>query len=144
MARVSGTIFVDRSSHESALTVMGQVAERIKGTIPVLVFPEGTSTDGRRLLRFHSRLFHPSAVDGAPVTAAAIRYVIEDGSPERDLCWFGDTLFLPSLWKALGTAGFTAELTFGEPRAYPDRRTAADRTHAEIEAMRGQGAPVEA
>jgi hypothetical protein len=43
------------------------------------------------------------------------------------------------LWKVLGTAGFSAEVTFGEPRVYPDRRTAADETHAEIEAMRSGG-----
>ena len=38
--------------------------------------------------------------------------------------------------KALGTPGFSAEVHFGEPRIYPDRRIAADQTHAEITAMR--------
>jgi hypothetical protein len=73
------------------------------------------------------------------VTAAAVRYVLEDGVEERELCWFGDAAFLPHLWKALGAAGFTAEVQFGEPRVYPDRRAAADETHAEITAMREAG-----
>ena len=102
----------------------------------MLFFPEGTSTDGSPLLRFHSRLFEPAIMAGAPVTAAAVRYVLEDGAEERDLCWFGDEAFLPHLWKALGTAGFSAEVRFGEPQVYPHRRAAADQTHAEITAMR--------
>ena len=136
MARSSGTMFVDRSSRASAVAVTEQVAERLKGPLPVLFFPEGTSTDGSKVLRFHSRLFTPAAEAGVPVTAAAVRYVIEDGTPERELCWFGDVLLLPHLWKALGTAGFCAEVYFGEPHVYRDRRTAADQTHAEITAWR--------
>jgi hypothetical protein len=42
--------------------------------------------------------------------------------------------------KALRTPGFAAEVSFGEPRIYPDRRTAADATWAEVRAMReGKG-----
>jgi 1-acyl-sn-glycerol-3-phosphate acyltransferase len=136
MARSSGTMFVDRSSRASAVAVTEQVADRLKGPLPVLFFPEGTSTDGSNVLRFHSRLFTPATEAAVPVTAAAVRYVIEDGTPERELCWFGDDLLLPHLWKALGTAGFSAEVNFDEPKVYPDRRTAADRTHAEITAWR--------
>ena len=66
------------------------MAERLKLPIPVLLFPEGTSTDGTQVLRFHSRLIDPATKAGAPITAAAIRYVIEGGVEERELCWFGD------------------------------------------------------
>lgn len=136
MARSSGTMFVDRSSRASAVAVTEQVAERLKGPLPVLFFAEGTSTDGSRVLRFHSRLFTPATEAGVPITAAAIRYVIEDGTPERELCWFDDTLLLPHLWKALGTPGFRAEVHFGEPRIYSHRRVAADQTHTEVTAWR--------
>jgi lyso-ornithine lipid O-acyltransferase len=136
MARASGALFVDRSSRSSALAVTEQVAERLRGRLPVLFFPEGTSTDGSDVLRFHSRLFIPAVEAGEPVTAAAIRYVTEDGTPERALCWFGDTLLMPHLWNALGTAGFFAEVRFGEPKVYRHRRDAADQTHDEIAAMR--------
>jgi 1-acyl-sn-glycerol-3-phosphate acyltransferase len=135
-ARTGGTIFIDRSSLASAEQVSAIIAERLELPVPVLFFPEGTSTDGSSLLRFHSRLFEPAIVAGAPVTAAAVRYVIEEGIPERDLCWFGDEPFLTHLLKTLGTPGFTAEVQFGEPHVYPHRRVAADGTHAEITAMR--------
>lgn len=138
LARAGGTIFVDRSSRASAESVTEQIAERLKGPVPVLFFPEGTSTDGSRLLRFHSRFYTPAVDAGLPVTAASIRYVPEDGSPERELCWFGDDPFLPHLWKALGASDFSAEVHFGEPRVYMTRRAAADSTYAEIEALREQ------
>ncbi|HMG85288.1 MAG TPA: lysophospholipid acyltransferase family protein [Terracidiphilus sp.] len=136
MARACGTLFVDRSSRSSALAVTEQVAERLKGPLPVLFFPEGTSTDGSEVLRFHSRLFSPAVEAGVPVTTATIRYVIDDGTPERELCWFGDALLVPHLWKALGVTGFFADVHFGEPRVYHDRREAADETHDEIVAVR--------
>jgi len=136
-ARTGGTIFLDRSSRSSANSVAEQITERLKLSVPVLLFPEGTSTDGHKVLRFHSRLIDPATSAGAPITAATLRYVIEGGIPERELCWYGDAAFLPHLWKALGTAGFSAEVHFGEPRVYPDRRTASDQTHAEITAIRG-------
>jgi 1-acyl-sn-glycerol-3-phosphate acyltransferase len=139
LARAGGTIFVDRSSRASAEAVTLIIAGRLKGPVPVLFFPEGTSTDGSQLLRFHSRFYTPAVDAGVPVTASAIRYVPGDGAPESDLCWFGNTAFLPQLWKALGAPNFSVEVTFGEPHIYTNRRTAADETHAEIEAMRSGG-----
>ncbi|MGA2277462.1 MAG: lysophospholipid acyltransferase family protein [Terracidiphilus sp.] len=137
-ARVGGTIFLDRSSLVSANAVAGVMTERLKGPIPVLLFPEGTSTDGSSVLRFHSRLIDPATTAGVPITAAAVRYMIQDGTPEEKLCWVGETLFMTHLLTTLNTPGFSASVRFGQPRIYPDRRTAADATHAEVTAMRGQ------
>jgi len=135
-ARTGGTIFLDRSSLASAMTVADQISERLNLPVPVLLFPEGTSTDGSQVLRFHSRLIDPATSAGAPITAAAIRYVFDSDMEERELCWYGDESFATHLWKVLGVTGFSAHLRFGEPHIYSDRREAADRTHAEITAMR--------
>ncbi len=143
-ARSGGTIFIDRSSPKSAQTVAEQMKERLELSIPapLVLFPEGTSTDGSEVLRFHSRLFDPATSLGVPITTAAIRYAIHDGTPERELCWYGDETFVDHLWKVLGVGGFEAEVRFGEPRVYADRRVAADTTHDEIAAMRKQSALV--
>lgn len=135
-ARVGGTLFIDRSSLVSAEKVASLISSRLELAVPVLFFPEGTSTDGTSVHRFHSRLFEPAVRARATVTAAAIRYKLEHGAGERDLCWYGDDAFLPHLWKTLGTDGFMAEVTFCEPRVYAHRRIAADSTRAEITAMR--------
>lgn len=142
LARSGGTMFVDRSSRASAEQVTEEIAKRLKDTVPVLFFPEGTSTDGTELLRFHSRLFTPAVEGGIPVATAAVRYVPEDGSPENALCWVGDDAFLPHLWRTLDGPNFSVEVVFGEPRTYKHRRVAADATRAEISAMRETGAPV--
>jgi 1-acyl-sn-glycerol-3-phosphate acyltransferase len=136
MSRSGGTIYLDRASRPSALQVTAEIASRLSLPVMVLFFPEGTSTDGSRVLRFRSRLFTPAIEAGAPVTAAAVRYIPDDGSPERNLCWFGDEEFLPHLLRSLAGPGFTAELHFSASRVYADRRTAADETYAEVEAAR--------
>jgi 1-acyl-sn-glycerol-3-phosphate acyltransferase len=135
-ARACGTIFLDRTSRESAMSVADQMVERLKLQIPVLLFPEGTSTDGSQLLPFHPRLIDPATSTGTQITTVAVRYVVEDGTPERELCWFGDETFGAHLLKVLGVAGFSAEVRFGQTRTYPDRRVAADATQAEIAKMR--------
>jgi 1-acyl-sn-glycerol-3-phosphate acyltransferase len=142
-ARSGGTIFVDRSSLASALTVAEQMTERLKLPIPipVLLFPEGTSTDGSQVIRFHSRLIDPATSLGVPITTACVRYVLHDGMEERELCWYGDETFVNHLWKVLGVTGYVAEVQFGEPRVYTDRRVAADETHDEISAMRERQGP---
>jgi len=136
-ARTGGTLFIDRSSRASAAAVAIQIANRLSGPVPVLLFPEGTSSDGSHVMRFHSPLFEPAVAAGAPVTAAAVRYVIEHDVPERELCWYGDATFVSHLWKALDTPGFFAEVQFGEPQVYPDRRSAARDSHDEVSALRG-------
>lgn len=113
-----------------------EMQQRLKLPVPVLLFPEGTSTNGDHVLAFHPSLFEPPVRAGATVTSAAVRYVIEGGVPESELCWFGEAPFLPHLWKALGTPGFTARVVFGQPATYADRRQAARATHAQVSEMR--------
>ena len=140
-ARAGGTIFLDRSSPASSNNAAREISERLAQNIPVLLFPEGTSTDGSQVLRFHSRLIQPAIELGAPVTAAAVRYTPGGNIPERELCWFGDSLFLPHLFKLLGLPGFSAIVHFGQPHIYADRRNAAQETRAEVVAMRNEGCP---
>jgi 1-acyl-sn-glycerol-3-phosphate acyltransferase len=137
-ARACGTIFLDRSSLESAMSVADQMVERLKLQIPVLLFPEGTSTDGSQVIPFHPRLIDPATSTGTQITTATVRYELEDGTPEKELCWWGDEPFGTHLLKVIGVAGFTAIVRFGEPRVYNDRRVAADGTRAEIAATREQ------
>lgn len=138
LARAGGTIFVDRSSRASAESVTEIISERLKGPVPVLFFPEGTSTDGSRLLRFHSRFYTPAVDMAIPVTAASVRYIFNDGTPEHEICWYGDASFLPHVLKMLHLGDFSVEISFGEPHIYLSRRAAADATYREIEAMRTQ------
>ena len=139
-ARTGGALFLDRKRRASANLVAQAISERLKLDVPVMLFPEGTSTDGSEVRRFHPRLYEPAVVAQSSITAAAIRY-INQGGTERELCWYGDTAFLPHLWRVLGSRGFSAEVRFGEPRTYSSRREAAQSTHDEVVVMRGALTP---
>lgn len=139
-ARAGGTIFLVRASRADAIAVAAEIGRRLGLPVPVLLFPEGTSTDGSRVLRFHSRLIDPAVAVHAPVTAVALRYSANGVAHERELCWYGDRPFLSHLLKTLGASGIKAELRFAAPRLYSDRRTAARDTHSAIVAMRVDGA----
>ena len=47
--------------------------------------------------------------------AAALRYFVEDAgcSVEEDVCWWGDALLAPHLWRLLGLRGVRSEICFG-------------------------------
>jgi 1-acyl-sn-glycerol-3-phosphate acyltransferase len=116
------------------------MAQRLADQVPVLFFPEGTSTDGSQVTRFHSTLFAPAVEAGLPVIPAAIFYEPNaDNIAERNVCWFGDDAFLPHLLQVLALRDFTAVMCFGTPEIYPDRRTAAWRSHDAVECLRAKG-----
>lgn len=135
-ARAAGTIFLNRASHASTLEAGAVMRARLAGPVPVLLFPEGTSSDGAQVLRFHSSLFEPAVAAGAPVTATSIRYELADGTPEREVCWFGDAGFAPHLWKLLALRDIAAEVQFAPAQRFGDRRTAARASHDLVESLR--------
>jgi len=140
LARMGGTVFLNRASRASAWEAADRMVERLGQGVPMLFFPEGTSTDGSELARFHSTLFAAAIETGCSVVPAAIFYEpYGAGIKERDVCWYGDDAFLPHLVKMLGLTQFTAVIRFGAPERYPDRRTAAWRSHDAIEMLRKEG-----
>lgn len=137
LSRLGGTIYVDRESRLSAWDAAETMALRLAENVPVLFFPEGTSTDGSEVLRFHSTLFEAAVESGLPVVPAAVFYEPVGGAAqERDLCWFGDDLFLSHLKQVLELDGFLAVVRFGDAEVFPDRRAAAWRSHDAVARLR--------
>jgi 1-acyl-sn-glycerol-3-phosphate acyltransferase len=136
LARCGGTIFVDRQSRTNAEEATRQIAMVLKEGVPVLLFPEGTSTDGSAVLRFHPTLLEPAVELTMEMTAAAIGYRAR-GVEERKVCWFGDAPFLPHLLRTLALPRIVAEVEFfPESDAYADRKIAALELRGRVEAMR--------
>ncbi|HEX4308579.1 MAG TPA: lysophospholipid acyltransferase family protein [Acidobacteriaceae bacterium] len=135
-ARCGGTIFVDRQSRSSAERATLQIAAVLESGVPVLLFPEGTSTDGTEVQRFHPTLLEPAVQLATEITAAAVGYRVRGGE-ERDICWYGDAPFVPHLLRTLGHSGLTADVEFfPESLVYTDRKMAALELREQIEAMR--------
>jgi lyso-ornithine lipid O-acyltransferase len=102
------TIFVDRENKQDILRVIERISGTLRQGANVLIFPEGTSTNGERLLSFQSAFFAAPLMARASVAPVTIRYRFVDKEPlsaaNRDrLYWYGDMSFGPHLWDLLGT-----------------------------------------
>lgn len=117
----AGTVYVDRGGKpETYPGVNAAMAEAYRSGLPVLFFPEGTTTDGllpEGVLPFRRGLFHSVLKDDVQVRTAAIRYEIaeenEDATVANDVCWWGDAEFVPHMWRFLGLRGVRAAVRFG-------------------------------
>ncbi len=135
LAALGGTVFIDRKSTASTAEVAQRIEELLADGVLVLVFPEGTSSDGSGVLRFHPSLFEPAVQARALVTAGAIEYSA-DGAAERDLCYYGDISFAPHLLETLQLPAIVATLRFGSPQVYDDRKQAARLTREGVAGLR--------
>lgn len=136
LARSAGTIFVDRQNRATTEAAASQMAEILRSGVPVLLFPEGTSTDGSVLLRFHPSLLEPAIQAGAPLTPAAIAWRL-NGGEERDLCYYGDIHFMPHLFATLGRSGVSCSVEFyPESQVYQERKAAALELRERVAALR--------
>jgi 1-acyl-sn-glycerol-3-phosphate acyltransferase len=101
--------------------------------VGVVVFPEGTSTDGSGVAPFRTPLFEHAAATGLPVHAAALAFSTPAGSPpaREAVCWWGDMELLPHLAALLRLPSIEARVSFApEPIVDADRKRLAARLHA--------------
>ena len=139
MTTMSGTVYVARGHGGSAMRARQGMQEVVDAGLPVVFFPEGTTSDGSRLLKFHSGLLGQVMEGGAPVTAAYVRYSfgVENGpgvSVANDVCYWGDRDMLQHVFKFLGLRGVRAEVRFAErPIAFTS--DGLHRKHAAVEAQ---------
>ena len=125
-ARVTGTIFIERVGAE-ARAHGRRMQDRLAAGENLMLFAEGTSTDGSTVAPFKSTLF--GVAENAPpeldmmVQPVSITYARAlDGTPLvgdlRDLyCWFGDATLLPHLMRMLSLPGAEVDLRFHQPIA---------------------------
>ena len=112
----SGAVYVYRGGRrETYPLVNARMAHAFRSGVPVVFFPEGTTTNGTEVLPFRRGLFHSVLRDGVAVRTAAIRYelVADDGDVAEDVCWCGDAALLPHLYRLMGLRGVRGTVTFG-------------------------------
>jgi len=156
MTTRAGTVYVERGRGGSAIRASGAMKEAMDAGLPVVFFPEGTTSTGQRLLKFHAGLLGQALMAKAPITPAFLRYSIveteETGKNDpgtdvsTDVCW-GEKPMFQHVFKFLGLRGVHAEVRFGDG---PIRFTSdgMHRKKASIEAQAavaqlGGGVPVE-
>lgn len=107
LARATGTVFVTRRARE-ARAQKTLFEERLAAGHRLLFFPEGTSTDGQRVLPFKSTLFAGLMSEAAPkglwVQPVSVSYAAPVASDDRFYGWWGDMGFAPHLLQVLAQA----------------------------------------
>jgi 1-acyl-sn-glycerol-3-phosphate acyltransferase len=109
-ARMAGTVFVRRQAHRDLLRVNQEIGRALKENVLLVLFPEGTSSDGQTVLPFKSSLLAPVVEHLPPVLAGFIGYDLDDGSVAEEVCYWRDMTLVPHLVNLLGKAGITARV----------------------------------
>lgn len=79
LTRRSGTLFIERGVHGAAQKSIEEIVHCLQQGGSVVIFPEGTTTDGSSVKRFHSRLFQAAIDAGVKVQPIALRYPYHNG-----------------------------------------------------------------
>ncbi len=128
LARLQETVFVDRERRTKAAATANEIHDRIAGGDTLVLFPEGTSSDGNRVLPFKSALMGVAQMavgDGEEakqvhVQPVSITYTKLCGMPmgrqfRPYFAWYGDMDLGPHLWEAFGLGPFEVVVEFHEP-----------------------------
>jgi len=146
----AGTVYVERSEDAPAgkkrqthAEVNRMMAEAYTSGLPVLFFPEGTTTDGTHVLPFRRGLFHSVLNGGIALRTAALRLEIgqDNGTATvgNNVCFWGDALFGPHMFGCLGLKGLRARVRFGdEILTRDDRFVLSENARVAVTAMYGE------
>lgn len=116
LAVAAGTLYIRRGGGESARKGE-EIADHLRADRTVLVFPEGTTTDGLGVRRFFPQLFRAPALAGVPIQPLAIRYLDEQGDTDTAVAFIGDDSFQNHLWQLLLRDCIRVRLSWGEAQS---------------------------
>ena len=132
-ARMAGTLFVDRQRRMPAVASSTSIEALLAGGALVVLFPEGTSSDGKTVLPFKSALLEPVTTGRHPLSASAIDYGLHDGDVSEEICYWKDMILLPHLFNVLSKNGVTAYIRFRDVElVHAGRKELAARLHARV------------
>ena len=123
-AKVQRTVFVDRARRYQTGEAVAEIVRRIESGVSVVLFAEGTSSDGNRVLPFRSALLGAvdawSDRDNILIQPMSISYTGQHGIPmgrqSRPLvAWYGDLDFLPHIKAFIEHGAVDALVTYGQP-----------------------------
>lgn len=105
-----GTVFIERGRRRAVHEVIGALGRRLEAGRRAAVFPEGTTTDGQRVLPFFGNLAQAAIAAKVPVVPIGLRYVDPDGIPSHAAAFVGDDHFMDSVWRITGHPELIAEM----------------------------------
>ena len=115
LIRGSGTLFIERTRRLDTQRVNRSATDALRSGDAIVVFPEGTTTDGTTVLKFHGSLLQPIVDADGHLLPVAIRY--HDGAGALSLApeYAGDTSFAASFWRVCGARRLAVDLIAAAP-----------------------------
>ena len=114
LASVSGTLFMQRKSVAALRNSIEDISRVLSNGKHVVIFPEGTTTDGKNVLPFHSGLFKSAITAQIPIQAIAIRYS-RCAKLDRIAPFINDDNFFSHLMLLLWVHNTQVQLSFCDP-----------------------------
>jgi lyso-ornithine lipid O-acyltransferase len=141
LASFAHTVYVTRDRRHSTAAQKTVIADRLRSGGSIILFPEGTNSDGTGVLPFKSSLF--AVVDDVPgliIQPVTIAYTSINGMPVTrrqlpDIAWVGDTELAPHALGFIGLGRVHADILFHPPVHavdFPDRKALARHCHSAI------------
>lgn len=152
LAKLQNTIFVERERPRSVGNSAGEIMQRLRSGGNVVIFAEGTSSDGNSVLPFKTSLFAAAkprgqqAVDmgqGIAVQMIGMGYTHQSGLPltrrgRPAVAWYGDMEIADHAWSLLGRGPLDVHVHISEPVAlvdFPDRKALAAFSERQVREM---------
>lgn len=130
-AKLAGTVFVRRESRNDSVRAQSDLQEVLANGECVVLFPEGTTSDGKAVLPFRSPMFQAAIESNAPLTPCAISYALRDGDVGQELCYWGDMTLVPHLLNLFTKKRIWCSVSFGQTMSpCEDRKKLADKIQA--------------
>ena len=126
LTALAGTIFIVRERRTHVGAVNQAIESALADGVLVVVFPEGTSTNGNEVLPFRSPLLEPVIGSKLPIATGFLSYELEGGDAANEVCYWGDHTFFPHAVNLLSKKRVHAHMTFGTfQRTTDDRKELA-------------------
>ena len=132
----TGNLFIERGRRHAVHRMIERLVQALGEGARVAVFPEGTTSDGQRLLPFHANLVEAAVRARAPVVPRGLRYTTPEGEHAQAIEYIGDTTFVQSLLRILAQPSVHCELNLLAPidEAGLSRHDIVERARAAIAA----------
>jgi 1-acyl-sn-glycerol-3-phosphate acyltransferase len=112
LAEKTGTLFIERERRQHTAAIIKEAEAALAQGDCIGLFPEGTTTDGLRLLPFHASLFQAAVAQQAPIVLIAIRYRLADGGVDTAPAYYGDLSLADSLRAVLARRRIRVEARY--------------------------------
>jgi 1-acyl-sn-glycerol-3-phosphate acyltransferase len=155
LAKLQRTVFIDRERRHRTGAATQEIAERLLGGDAVVLFAEGTSSDGNRILPFRSALIgavhhaigNSTHHDRVTVQPLSLAYVNLNGLPmgsalRNRVAWYGDADLIPHLIGVCAAGAVDVTVSWGEPVSYDmkaDRKDIARVAEHAVRTMTARG-----